>query len=268
MAYFLKKLVCTNKDIFATEFGHSAHSAPKSVGPWSRDIYILHFVIRGRCEFSGFCAEEGQAFLISKGLRHAFTVLPEYEHFWIGFDGERVDEILCRFGLSGAPHQLFFVADADFAKTLFYKALAALRREDHEASESIAKAALMAMLPLLAKTSQPAVRSQTDYAEQAAHLIRTNYVHPIKMAEIAREIHISEKYMYRLFWQAYKISPQKYLLKTRMDAAKNLLTQTELGIQEVAASVGYTSFPSFSRTFSAYFGQSPTAFRRSAKMQR
>ena len=67
----------------------------------------------------------------------------------------------------------------------------------------------MAMLPLLTKTSQPAVRSQTDYAEQAAHLIRT-----------------------------------------------------DLDIREIAASVGYASFPSFSKTFAAYFGQSPTSFRR------
>ena len=262
MTYFLKKFISANKEIFVTEFGHSTHQAPKSVGPWTREIYILHFIVRGRCEFSGFCAEEGQAFLISKGMRHAFTVYPDYEHFWIGFGGEKVEETFRRFALSSAPHQLFYITDTDFSKTLFYKIFETLQGEASDAAESIVTAALMAMLPLLTKTAHPEMRHQTNYAERVEQLIKTNYVHPIKMAEIAKEIHISEKYMYRLFLEKYKISPQRYLLKTRMEAAKKLLAQTDLGIQEVAASVGYASFPSFSKTFSAYFGQSPTAFKR------
>ena len=49
--------------IYVTEFGYSKHKKSKTVGPWTRKIYILHLVVKGYCEFSGFRAEAGRRFL-------------------------------------------------------------------------------------------------------------------------------------------------------------------------------------------------------------
>ena len=73
------------------------------------------------------------------------------------------------------------------------------------------------------------------------------------MNDIAKAIHLSEKYMYRLFKERFNISPQKYLLKTRMEVAKSLLLQKNISIKEVACMVGYTSFPSFTIGSSTLF---------------
>ena len=47
--------------------------------------------------------------LISKERLHSFTISEDYEHYWIGFDGELIDTLFDNFGLEYKDHQLFFV---------------------------------------------------------------------------------------------------------------------------------------------------------------
>lgn len=262
MSAFLKQFFPQNHKLFVTEFGHSIKKEKTAVGPWSREIYILHFVVKGTCEFSGFTANQGQAFLISQGLRHSFTVSEDYEHYWIGFNGYAVKELFAFFQLESAPHQLYFVENTEFAEILFSNTLKKLTADDAGTPESIVLSLLTAFLPLLKTESRADLRRETNYAEKVQKFIQTNYANPLRMADIAKEIHITEKYMYRLFLNRFGMPPQKFLLKTRMEAAKNLLMQTDLTIKEVASSVGYSSLPSFSKAFSDFYLKSPSAFKK------
>ena len=97
MSIFLRHFTNADRNLFVTEFGHSMYTESKRVGPWSRGIYILHFVSRGYCEFSGFKAEAGQAFLIAKEHLHSFTTSEDYEHYWIGILGDSLEKIFDGF---------------------------------------------------------------------------------------------------------------------------------------------------------------------------
>ncbi len=264
MSYFLKKFINQEKNIYITEFGHSTHKQSKTVGPWSREIYILHYIAKGFCDFSGFKAEVGQAFLISKGHQHSFTVSDDYEHYWIGFNGNSVEAMFEKFGLTSTMHQLFFVEHKKFAELLFDFVFKELKFEDATNCESVVLSLFNSMIPLLKKEIQSETNYGTNYAEKVRLFIETNYIYPIKMSEIAKDIYISEKYMYRLFVRSYGISPQKFLLQTRMNAAKKLLLQRKFLVKEVALSVGYTSIPSFSKAFSNYFGTNPASFLKNS----
>ena len=52
------------------------------------------------------------------------------------------------------------------------------------------------------------------------------------------------------------------LIRTRMEAARQLLTDSPLKIQQVAAQCGYTDQHYFSYCFKKYCGESPVALRR------
>lgn len=247
--------------LFVTEFGYSSHKSSKTVGPWSREIYILHYVVRGECAFSGFTVSAGQSFLIAKGLRHGFVTSDEYEHFWIGFNGNAAEKVFEVFGLDIRLHQLLFPDDGKFAETLFYNVLERLKNGKEEILDTVVCSVLMSMLPLLKKEKSSEDDRGVNYAEKARIFIETNYAHPIKMSETAKEIHITEKYMYRLFTDRYGMSPQQFLVKTRMEAAEKMLIEREMSVKEVSLSVGYSSLPSFSKTFKKYFGFSPAALR-------
>ena len=53
-----------------------------------------------------------------------------------------------------------------------------------------------------------------------------------------------------------------YIHGVRLDQANALLTQTDLPIKSIAASVGFASRSHFSRAFRKHRGQDPTSFRK------
>ncbi|MEC8231879.1 MAG: AraC family transcriptional regulator [Pseudomonadota bacterium] len=65
------------------------------------------------------------------------------------------------------------------------------------------------------------------------------------------------------FKQTTGLSLRNYLVKTKMEKAKALLSNTDTPILTVALSVGYDDVTSFTRRFKAYFGQPPGYYKRS-----
>jgi AraC-like DNA-binding protein len=97
--------------------------------------------------------------------------------------------------------------------------------------------------------------------EIVAQYIRNNYQQKISMQYLANAVHISQKYLRQKFHSAYGVSPQQYLIDTRMQAAQKLLCDTNYKIKEIAASVGYTSQLDFSNIFKKKTGVSPKEYR-------
>lgn len=56
--------------------------------------------------------------------------------------------------------------------------------------------------------------------------------------------------------------------ESRLKIAGALLRETDLKIQEIAASIGYSTPGGFARAFSGWAGRSPTAYRRAPNGQR
>lgn len=100
-----------------------------------------------------------------------------------------------------------------------------------------------------------------DYVNYAVRYIRSNYSH-IRIAEVADYIGISRSYFTEIFKRKIYMSPQEFLMKVRINRAKELLEQTQLPISVVAASVGYEDQLAFSRIFKKKIGESPEKYRK------
>ena len=59
------------------------------------------------------------------------------------------------------------------------------------------------------------------------------------------------------------MTPSNYIALLRIQKAKEMLSNTELPIKEVAAACGFEDAYYFSNFFKKQFGISPTSFRRS-----
>ena len=106
-------------------------------------------------------------------------------------------------------------------------------------------------------------RCQLDRRVHAAQQFLQNHVHrPVSMAEVASAAHLSIRQLNDLFRQQVGATPHQYLLELRMNEAWRLLEQSDLSIQRVAESVGYTSLSAFSERFRRHFGKPPSHFRR------
>ena len=80
--------------------------------------------------------------------------------------------------------------------------------------------------------------------------------------DIARRAEISKPHLFALFKQYLDCSPYQYMLKMRIDRAKQLLTNSNAPIKEIAALCGFTTLEVFYRQFHKSTGLSPAEYRK------
>jgi AraC-like DNA-binding protein len=96
----------------------------------------------------------------------------------------------------------------------------------------------------------------------ALEAIHDDPVGPWTLQGLAKEAGLSRSRFSALFTAAAGESPMSYLARWRMNVALRLLRNSERGVAEVAAAVGYESVPAFSRTFKRLVGEPPGSVRR------
>ncbi len=91
--------------------------------------------------------------------------------------------------------------------------------------------------------------------------IREMYREEVTIEEIVREIPASRRNIIRRFKLATGVTPIEYLQKTRIEAAKKLLEQTNKSISEIMLDTGYNDLKSFRKLFQRNTGIPPVAYR-------
>jgi AraC-like DNA-binding protein len=94
-----------------------------------------------------------------------------------------------------------------------------------------------------------------DYIEQ-------HYLELQTLKQIAKEAHVDQAYLCRLFQRYDYQTPYHLLTRLKMNRAVELLHDPATLIKQVAATLGYADAFHFSRTFKGVFGVSPQAFRK------
>lgn len=87
---------------------------------------------------------------------------------------------------------------------------------------------------------------------------------PWTMDQLAKKAALSRSAFFDRFTRAVGMPPMEYLLAWRMAIAKDLLRRHDVGIDEVAERVGYSSASTFSTAFSRHVGQPPGRYARTS----
>ena len=96
----------------------------------------------------------------------------------------------------------------------------------------------------------------------ARQYINENYSRAISLEEVAEAIGFSPAYLSTLFKKEIGINFSDYLTSCRMDAAKKLLKEESLSINEIAGKVGYSDSKYFSKIFNKVVGLKPSEYRK------
>ena len=88
-----------------------------------------------------------------------------------------------------------------------------------------------------------------------------SYARPLDIAALARIAHVSQAHFIRTFRETFGETPHRYLQRRRVERSMFLLRETDRSITDICFDVGFTSLGTFSRTFRAIVGESPTAYR-------
>ena len=82
------------------------------------------------------------------------------------------------------------------------------------------------------------------------------------VAALARRLGVSERHVRRIFQEGLGVSPLQYLLTQRLLSAKQLLTDTQLPMTDVAHLSGFGSVRRFNAALKEHYALTPVAMRR------
>ena len=155
----------------------------------------------------------------------------------------------------------FIVIDDEFALNIVNTLLPAGEYKSLSESFDTASAELLLSLVSVSKNATIKPRSGKQYVDAAMKIIDDNYNRDLKVENIADELGIDRKYLRNLFAQHLGMSTMDYIMKMRMDRAKELLSTSDISVTLIANSVGYNDVLAFSKAFKRISGCSPSEFR-------
>ncbi len=97
---------------------------------------------------------------------------------------------------------------------------------------------------------------------RAARMLEENCGSGLNLVELARRLGCTDRHLRRVFAAEYNVSPVQYLQTCRLLLAKNLLTDTNLSVLEVAMAAGFGSLRRFNDVFKKHYHLSPTVLRK------
>ena len=98
--------------------------------------------------------------------------------------------------------------------------------------------------------------------KSAIDYIRSNLDAQLSLENIAAELNLSHYYFCALFKQSMGVSPWQYVIKQRVERAKELLKNRELSISEVALACGFSNQSHLNKHFRSATGIAPGSYRR------
>jgi AraC family transcriptional regulator len=101
---------------------------------------------------------------------------------------------------------------------------------------------------------EASLRAAQDYVDD-------NLSGDLSLAEIAAAAHLSPFHFARAFKRSTGLSPHQYVMRRRIERARELLVGTELSVGVVARRVGFSSPSHFTQQFRRIVGLAPSAFR-------
>lgn len=125
--------------------------------------------------------------------------------------------------------------------------------------EAIINSYITQICVLLSRT----MPSPSDYSDLNYILSYINeyYYLDISVEELAQKARYSPSHFRKLFVKFTNVSPKIYILNKRIDAAKKLLTESNLPVNIIANNCGYYDPLQFSAIFKKHTGFSPTSYR-------
>ncbi|GLX68609.1 response regulator transcription factor [Paenibacillus glycanilyticus] len=111
--------------------------------------------------------------------------------------------------------------------------------------------------------------SYRDFAEQPKSVteeikqyIHAHYGEDLTRLSLADVVYLHPDYLARLFKKETGVSLGTYVIKARMDAAKQLLRTTQLSVFAAGKKVGYANYSYFAKVFKQEVGMSPNEYKQ------
>jgi len=238
-------------EFYFTEYHHSTFYQGNTGFPSSR--HFLAYMKSGTAEIK---SEEktleintGDVFYIPKGLKYYsyWYPSPDIRFLSIGFDKFNINR------KTSFPLQKIDKTD-EMVERLLKIPLAEDDIDCHALS------LFYSALELIIDKLEPyPERAGDEKAEAVRRVISKNPT--LSMPEIAAMCYISEPYLYLLFKNIFRETPNEFRQKVLCEKAVRLLSTTDMSVEAVSSSLGFSSSSYFRKVFFKHMGMTPREAR-------
>lgn len=247
---------------------------------WHPEIEIL-YVIRGPLkviiEGEEYTGSQGDVFCVSPGELHFMDpASADIDYYALLFPLE-----LLAFQLEDPLNKKFFQPLRDHSRILphhpstpenaamlrylFTRIIRTEQEPDSTTKQLNLRILLLSLLREFAASGLQSPRSSRGNDPMQRELLtylQQNYTEPIRLEDLSKQFHLSEKYLSRYFKQQFHLTLTQYLMHLRLTHARHLLETGDLPVTEVALQSGFSNVSHFIRSFHAAFQMSPLQYRK------
>ncbi|MBO5883853.1 MAG: helix-turn-helix transcriptional regulator [Clostridia bacterium] len=183
-------------------------------------------------------------------------------YLWVHFTGSHAEKVLEAYGFKYFP-EVFTTSDVNSLSLKFKTIFDAYSKKDGFRDAELS--ALFDLLLISITRSCASPESLSNELVRSVRIIKTSYNTDIKIPDLAKAEHLSVSRYNFLFKKQFGISPTKYILRLRMNCARDLLDSTDLSVKQIGLVSGYNDSHFFSKTFKSFTGMSPSEYRERHK---
>jgi len=202
------------------------------------------------------------AFFLPTGYPHEYWAEEDiWDIHWVVPSGFAINELLKHFGLNKPG--IFELGDTRTLDHHFRKLHDALIGDRFFGNYRAAGFLYDFLIEFYRLTSQVNTGITAHSAViRAMDYIHTHYREEITMEDLCACTGVSKQHLCRLFQTTLHSRPMEYIAKCRIQAAKELLSNTLTSVEEIAEETGFCTSSYFCKLFKRYEGMTPTQFRK------
>ena len=232
--------------------GDASYQTPhKRVSPTK--TYIV-FTIKGegRIQYDGkrYRVAQGEALAMRPTREFGYGCPGDRWHFW-WFE-------LCQPQPFLAENQVLTMPTDDLSIRLFQQSLISAKSGRWDVAQSLLTSALML---LSGRAERQGVATGAETLDRAERHIRENLV-DVTVVSLCDELGLQERTFRNLCHRAAGCSPKQFISRIRLETAQQMLANTSMPLDALAALLGFSDQFHFSRRFKEAFDLSPSAYRR------
>lgn len=247
------------------EFIGWGYSVPGfSWAPNPDDFYLIHYIVSGK----GTVILNDTAYTV--GARQAFWMAPDVRGWYRADREDPFVQAFFAFKGTAAPKaaQSLVLSREHPLSTGYGGGLPSLCMELVNGLETVPQPEwfclelLMRMLAQFASSASTTLPRAQQHVARAQQYIHQHYAEHITIQQVAQAQFLDRSHLARLFKTSTGLTPHEYLLRYRLNRAKEALAYSCLPLSAIAQAVGFEQYSSFYRSFIAQEGVTPQQWRQ------
>lgn len=221
--------------------------------------FLMFYIQQGEMIFHyknrEFTASSGAVVLLDCKQPHGYHAADEVSFHWFHCAGTAMQAYADRLWIQ----QGAVFPDRFTSERYFMDVLEQLRC--NSPNEDLLSVRIFQILCLLSMPATAVAQPFSVPIEQARAFISSHFSENLSIDDIANTAALSRYHFSRLFRKETGFAPYEYLMQLRFRHAKQLLSDTDLSVEEIASRCGFCSASNLIRAFRQDTGMTPHQFR-------